>query len=109
MTTITDLHQTLNIWTRRLRLQRALTWAWRGLIVGLALSLALGSLGLFQARLLRNEFLLLILSLSLLTPLLFGLTAYFWRIQPLNAARRFDLLFQLEERVSTALELNRHP
>jgi hypothetical protein len=109
MVTITDLNHTLNLWTRRLRLQRMLMWALRGFVVGLVLSLAVGSLGLFQARLLRNEFLLLILSLSLLTPLLFGLTAYFWRIYPLAAARRFDLLFHLEERVSTALELNRHP
>jgi hypothetical protein len=109
MVTITDLKQTLNIWTHRLRLQRALTWALRGWIVGLAFSLTLGSLGLYQARLLRNEFLLLILSLSLLTPLLFGLTAYLWRIQPLKAARRFDLLFHLKERVSTALELNQRP
>jgi hypothetical protein len=81
----------------------------RGWIVGLVFSLALGSLGLYQARLLRNEFLTIVLSLSLLTPLLFGLTAYLWRIQPLKAARRFDLLFHLEERVSTALELNRYP
>lgn len=109
MLSITDLNQTLITWTRRLRLKRALTWSLRGLIVGLVLSLILGSLGLYQARLLRDEFLVLILSLSLLTPLLFGLTAYLWRIQPLTAARRFDLLFHLEERVSTALELNRHP
>lgn len=109
MVTIADLNQTLNTWTRRLRLQRALTWALRGWVVGLALSLTLGSLGLYQARLLRNEFLILILSLSLLSPLLFGLTTYLWRIPPLKAARRFDLLFHLEERVSTALELNRHP
>ena len=109
MVTISDLTHTLNLWTRRLRLQRALLWALRGFVVGLVLSLALGSLGLYEARLLRNEFLLLILALSLLTPLLFGLTAYFWRIHPLTAARRFDLLFHLEERVSTALELTRHP
>jgi hypothetical protein len=109
MVTIADLNQTLHIWTRRLRLQRALIWALRGWIVGLGLSLTLGSLGLYQARLLRNEFLILILSLSLLSPLLFGLTAYLWRIPPLKAARRFDLLFHLEERVSTALELNEHP
>ncbi|HEU0291771.1 MAG TPA: hypothetical protein VFR47_03500 [Anaerolineales bacterium] len=109
MLSITDLKQTLGVWTRRLRLQRALTWALRGWIVGLALSLTLGSLGLYQARLLRDEFLFLILLLSLITPLLFGLIAYLWPIQPLNAARRFDLLFHLKERVSTAFELNQHP
>ena len=109
MATITDLKQTLDTWTRRLRLQRALTWSLRGAIVGLALALVLGSLGLYQARLLRNEFLTLILALASFTPLLFGLTGYLWRIAPLKAARRFDLLFHLEERVSTALELNQQP
>jgi len=109
MVTIKDLNQTLNTWTQRLRLQRALTWALRGLVVGLALSLTLGTLGLYQARLLRDEFLLLLFSLSLLSPLLFGLTAYVWRIPTLKAARGFDLLFDLDERVSTALELNQHP
>ena len=109
MVTITDLTHTLNSWTRRLRLQRALTWTLRGLIVGLVLALALGSVGLYQARLLRSEFLFLILLLSITTPLVFGLTAYLWRIRSLEAARRFDLLFHLEERVSTALELKRQP
>jgi hypothetical protein len=109
MVTITDLTLTLNKWTRRLRLQRAVTWALRGLIVGLVLSLTLGSVGLYQARLLRSEFLFIIVLLSIIAPLIFGLTAYLWRIRPLEAARRFDLLFHLEERVSTALELNREP
>src|SRR4026207_1703281 len=108
MTTITDLSQTLNSWIRRLRLQRALTWTLRGLIAGLVLSLTLGSIGLYQARLLRSEFLTLVISISLFIPLLFGLTAYLWRIRHLEAARHFDLLFHLEERISTALELDQH-
>jgi len=109
MVTITDLTHTLNQWTRRLRLQRAVTWALRGWIVGLVLALTVGSLGLYQARLLRSEFLFLILLLSMITPLVFGLIASLWRIRPFEAARRFDLLFHLEERVSTALELDQHP
>ena len=109
MSTITDLAQPLHLWIRRLRMQRALTWSLRGLIVGLISALALGSLGLYQAKLLRDEFLLLVLSISLMAPIIFGLTSYFWRIQPLQAARRFDILFHLGERVSTALELERHP
>ena len=39
----------------------------------------------------------------------FGLIAAIWRIRPLDAARRFDLLFHLDERVSTAVELTRAP
>lgn len=109
MTTITDLTQTLQQWTIRLRWQRALTWSLRGLIAGLVFSLTFGSLGVYQARLVRAEFIWLVLIVSLITPLVFGLTAYLWRIPPLEAARHFDLLFHLEERVSTALELHQHP
>ena len=109
MVTITNLTRTLNKWTRRLRLQRAVTWALRGLFGGLVLAVKLGSVGLYQARLLRSEFIFIIVLLSIIAPLIFGLTAYLWRIRPLEAARRFDLLFHLEERVSTALELNRKP
>jgi len=109
VTTITDLTTPLHTWIRRWRLQRALTWAMRGLIIGLGLSLTLGGIGLYRARLLQNEFLALVILLSLAFLFIFGLTAYFWRIQPIKAARHFDRLFHLEERVSTALELNQHP
>lgn len=109
MSTITELTHSLHSWMRRLRLQRAFTWAWRGLIVGLGSSLILGVIGLYRSQLLQGEFLTLVVSLSLFTPLIFGLTGYLWRIRLLEAARHFDLLFHLQERVSTALELNQHP
>jgi len=102
-----DLSQTLHTWTRRLRLQRALTWALRGFIVGLAASLALGLIELSQARLLRGEFLTLILSFSLLVPPVSGTVAFFWSLPSLKAARYFDLRFHLNERLSTALEIGR--
>ena len=35
MSTIADLNRPLHTWIRRLRVQRALTWSLRGLIVGL--------------------------------------------------------------------------
>jgi hypothetical protein len=108
MATITDLNQTLSSWIRHWRLQRAFTWAWRGLLLGLAFSLIIGSIGLYQARLLQNEFLILVLSVSIITPILFGLIAYLWRIRTLEAARHFDSRFHLKERVSTALELHQH-
>lgn len=109
MSTISDLNQPLHTWIRRLRMQRALAWSLRGFIVGLLVSLAVGSFMLYQAKILRSEFLALVLSASLLAAILFGLTAALWRIRPLDAARRFDLLFHLDERVSTALELTRLP
>src|ERR1041384_5608279 len=109
MATITDLSQTLNSWTRRFRLQRALTWALRGFITGLALSLVFGLSELFQAKLLRGEFLTMVISFSLLTPIIAGTLAFCWSIPPRKAARYFDLRFHLEERLSTALELVQQP
>ncbi|MBI5839063.1 MAG: hypothetical protein HZB19_03075 [Chloroflexi bacterium] len=106
MATITDLSQTLSGWLRRLRLQRALTWGLRGLVFGLALSLVLGAAGLFQAKLLREEFLALIISSAIFISLVMGVAAYLWPIQKIKAARYFDLAFRLGERVSTALELS---
>lgn len=108
MATITDLSQILNSWTRRLRFQRALTWALRGLTAGLALALVLGSIALYRADLLRNEFLTLVIIAPLLVGLISALTAFFWALPPLKAARYFDRQFHLKERVSTALELHGH-
>ncbi len=105
--TLTDLSRTLNTWLRWLRIQRAVTWALRGLVFGLALALVVGLIGLLQARLLKAEFLTLAAALALTLPLVAGAAAYLWPIRPLKAARYFDRVFRLNERVSTALELNR--
>lgn len=88
-----------------MRLQRALTWYLRGLAAALALSLLIGGVGLYQARLLKREFLALVISFIVILPALFGITAYLWKIKTLKAAQYFDRAFHLEERVSTALEL----
>jgi hypothetical protein len=106
MTTIHDLSHTLNHWTRRLRMQRAITWSLRGLTIGLALALITVIYGLFQLILLRNEFIAVTLILTLITPIIAGITAYLWPVQPLQAARHFDRVFRLGERVSTAFELH---
>jgi len=105
MTAINNLSHTLQKWIRWMRLQRALTWTLRGLAVALALSLLVGGIGLYQAKILKQEFLTLVIFFVTLLPALFGIAAYFWRIQPIKAARYFDRAFHLEERVSTALEL----
>ena len=89
-----------------MRLQRALTWSLRGLVAALALSLLIGGTGLYQAKLLKQEFLALVISFTTSLPILFGIVAYFWKVQPMKAARYFDHAFHLKERVSTALELS---
>jgi hypothetical protein len=63
---------------------------------------------LSQARLLRGEFLALVGVFSLAVTLIAAAVAYFWPLEPLKAARYFDLVFHLDERVSTALELSRN-
>jgi hypothetical protein len=105
MTTINNLSQTLGQWIRWMRLQRALTWSLRGLAIALGLSLLVGGLGLYQAKLLKQEFLTLIIFCIVALPVAFAIAAYFWRVQTMQAARYFDRAFHLKERVSTALEL----
>ena len=105
MTAINELSHTLGQWIRWLRLRRALTWSLRGLAAALGLSLLAGGVGLYQAKLLKQEFLALVIFCAAALPLAFAIAAYFWRIQPIRAARYFDRVFHLEERVSTALEL----
>ena len=106
MTTITDLSRTMDGWLRWMRLRRAATWAVRGLAAGLALAFIAALVGMFESLLLRAEFLILVAALALLLPPLAGLVAWLWPIHPLKAARYFDRVFGLNERVSTALELN---
>jgi hypothetical protein len=105
MTTINQLSQTLSQWIRWMRLQRAFTWSLRGLAAALALSLLISGVGLYQAKILKQEFLALVISFVALLPVIFGITAYLWKIHTVKAARYFDRAFHLEERVSTALEL----
>jgi hypothetical protein len=107
MTTFTELSHLLSGWIRWLRFRRGAAWALRGLSLGLACALILGLIGLAQTRLLRAEFLSLVAALALTGLLAAGLGAVFWPVSRLKAARVFDLEFHLDERVSTALELER--
>lgn len=106
MTAITDLSKILERWLRWLRIRRAAVWALRGLVLGLALALVIGWAGMLQARLLKTEFLTLGGMTALAISVFAALAAYLWPVRRLKAARYFDRVFGLAERVSTALELN---
>ncbi len=106
MSTINNLNHTLQTWIRWLRVQRALTWYLRGLAAALGLSLLFGGVGLAQAKLLKQEFLALVVASVTLLPILSAIIAFFWNVNPAQAARHFDRAFHLEERISTALELS---
>jgi hypothetical protein len=109
MTAFDELNRFVHAWLRRLRWQRALAWAQRGFAAGLAFGLAVVLIGLWQARLLRGEFLALAGACALVLPVLAGITAFLWPVDVQQAARTFDRAFHLQERVSTALELHRMP
>lgn len=109
MTTFDELSHILSNWQRRLRLQRTLSWSLRGLALGFAVGLILGTVGVLQARLVRTEFLILIAALTVVMPLLAGLIAYLLPIERVKAARTFDRVFHLNERISTALEMHGKP
>ena len=104
-TKISLVKEYLNTWTRWYRMQRALVWAWRGVLAGGLLGLLLGIMFLFQGRIVANELIALVLGASFLIMLLAGLLAYSWQFPVNQAARYFDKQLNLKERVSTALEL----
>ncbi len=84
MTTINQLSQTLGQWIRWMRLQRALTWYLRGLTTALALSLLVGGVGLYQAKLIKQEFLALVIFCVVALPVAFTIAAYFKYLQLKN-------------------------
>lgn len=101
-----EILQPLQRWILWLRLRRAWTWGLRGLTLGAGLALLMGLTLLWNARLLRSEFLVLSGGMLLLGTSIAALAAALWPVSVAWAARHFDGVFGLGERVSTALELS---
>lgn len=92
-------------WTRRLRWQQTARWLPRALMPGLVLGIALALMARVRPLLLPNQ-IAIITVLAVMAGALIALAIIWLRGQPpALAARRFDVLFDLDERVSTALEL----
>ena len=106
MDSLNELLVPLQNWILWLRLRRAWTWGLRGFILGAALALVMGVTLLWNARLLRSEFLVLTGGMLLLGTSIAAVTAALWPVSVSWAARHFDGVFGLGERVSTALELS---
>lgn len=106
MNNLNDLMGPLQSWSFWLRLRRAWTWGLRGLTLGAGLALLMGGTLLWNARLLRSEFLVLTGGMLLLGTSIAALIAALWPVSVSWAARHFDGIFGLGERVSTALELS---
>lgn len=99
------LYQTVQRWDRRLRWKQVVFWLPASILPGLLLGIALGFVARMRPLLMPDQ-------LALITALavaggIAGLFLYGF-LKPrtsLEAARRFDVMFSLQERVSTALEL----
>jgi len=93
-------------WDNRLRTQQSLVWAPRGLAIGLGVSL-LAALAARLFPLLDQPTLWIVSGAAALISLLVALLGvWVWPRPPLKMARRFDQLFGLRERMSTAVELS---
>ena len=92
-------------WDRRLRLQQFVRWAGLSFIPALVLGLVMAVISRLRPWLLSEQ----ILTITLITlggsfvAFVLGIVLYPRSIQ--RAAQKFDLMFRLNERVSTALEL----
>ena len=100
-----DLRRALSRWDGRLRLQHSLQWLPRGLFFGLLAAALLALVARIWPLLPTWQVLRLGLILAAAGMLIALLVVWVWRRRPLDLARRFDLLFGLKERISTALEI----
>lgn len=99
------LNQAVTRWDRRERLALTVKWVPRGFILALSVAIILAVISRVHPFLLPSQ---LMLICSLLLILAVGVcVAVIWlrRRTTLESARHFDVLFNLGERVSTAIEL----
>ncbi len=100
-----ELNRLVRGWDRRLRVQQMTTWLPRCLLPGLAVGITITLISRLRPWLLPGQ-ILLITGVMLLVGLAAMLLAvWLWPRPVIMAARQFDRLFGLRERVSTALEL----
>lgn len=101
-----QIHAALREWHTRLRLQQSLDWAPRGLALGLVVAVLLALAARVRPFLLRGTLIQLAALLALAGALAALLVVWAWPRAPLALARRFDRLFGLKERLSTAVEVS---
>ena len=100
-----ELELIFSRWSRRYRLQRGIRWGVAGLVFGLSAGLGFSLVALSQKLLLRNEFMLISSGIGVAVAAIAVLAGYFLRLKRETAAQTFDRIFNLQERVSTAFEL----
>lgn len=102
---INNLTRILRGWDRRLRLSQTTRWLPRGLMAGAGLALLIAILARVLPLLTRQELILLSVGLVVGGLLITLLVIWLQRRDPVVRAVHFDILFDLRERMSTALEL----
>ncbi len=100
-----ELNQLIRGWDRRLRLQQVFTWLPRCLLPPLLIGVAIAIISRLRPWLLSEQILMVTGVLLLVGMVAMMLAVGLWPRPSIAAARRFDRLFGLQERVSTALEL----
>src|SRR5574341_699498 len=103
--TYRELQNRLEGWDARLRLQESLIWLPRGLLAGMGAGLLLALAARFWPILPRPALTQLGGLLALIGGAAALLGVWLWRRTPIQMARRFDRLFDLEERLVTAVEI----
>ena len=92
-------------WDRRLRLVMSAIWLPRGLIVGLLIGIALAGISRLRPWLLPDQIALASATAVTMCGVGVLIAVWGWPRSTARNARFFDRLFDLKERVSTALEL----
>lgn len=92
-------------WDRRLRLQQSVLWLPRALLPGLGIGIVLAIVSRLRPLLLAEQIAAATLALLFVGLLVGNLVIWLRRRSTVAAARRFDVLLNLDERTSTALEL----
>lgn len=92
-------------WERRDRVQQSVRWLPRAALPGLAAGVALALISRLRPFLLPETIAAITLTIVAISMLAALAVIWLRSRSPIQAARHFDVLFGLEERVSTALEL----
>lgn len=104
--TYVHLSEAMAGWDNRYRAQESLRWAPRGLAAGLALGLLMALVSRLLP-LIDTAVLMIVSGVAALVGLVMALIAvWVWPRRPLAMARHFDRVFDLQERMSTAVELS---
>ncbi len=96
----------LKQWMRLIRLQKAIYWGARGLIFGILGFSVFAIFLVFYSKLLLHKYFYLLFTSGLIGLLFAAGIAFFWPRNLLKLARSYDRIFNLQERVSTAVELS---